>query len=210
MGEHRVLEVFCFNRKTELRAGKKRVWRRHVIDTCQALGLTSAYKYERPFGDSRDVATIHTGVSLVRLFSLVRFADPALRARTAASLLDWLLFNTVIGNTDAHGKTFSFFVGKDGLSDAPWYDLVSVLQVDGVSHSLAMAAGDDCEQAASGTPPCSQTKQQRSVETCFTAGFRNKLVFITLKPRNALGAGALPSVRRILFGPGFGELSLLI
>ena len=103
----------------------------------------------------------------------------------------------VIGNTDAHGKTFSFFVGKDGLSDAPWYDLVSVLQVDGVSHSLAMAAGDDCEQAASGTPPCSQTKQQSSV-------------FITLKPRNTLGAGALPSVRRILFGPGFGELSLLI
>ena len=210
MGEHRVLEGFRFDRKTELRAGKKRVWRRHVIDACQALGLTSAYKYERPFGDSRDVAAIRTGVSLVRLFSLVRFADPALRARTAASLLDWLLFNTVIGNTDAHGKTFSFFVGKDGLSDAPWYDLVSVLQVDGVSHSLAMAAGDDCEQAASGTPPCSQTKQQRSVEPCFTAGFRNKLVFITLKPRNALGAGALPSVRRILFGPGFGELSLLI
>ena len=210
MGEHRVLEGFRFDRKTELRAGKKRVWRRHVIDACQALGLTSAYKYERPFGDSRDVAAIRTGVSLVRLFSLVRFADPALRARTAASLLDWLLFNTVIGNTDAHGKTFSFFVGKDGLSDAPWYDLVSVLQVDGVSHSLAMAAGDDCEQAASGTPPCSQTKQQRSVEPCFTAGFRNKLVFITLKPRNALGAGALPCVRRILFGPGFGELSLLI
>ena len=114
MGEHRVLEVFRFDRKTELRAGKKRVWRRHVIDACQALGLTSAYKYERPFGDSRDVAAIRTGVSLVRLFSLVRFADPALRARTAASLLDWMLFNTVIGNTDAHGKTFSFFVGKDG------------------------------------------------------------------------------------------------
>ena len=68
MGEHRVLEVFRFDRKTELRAGKKRVWRRHVIDACQALGLTSAYKYERPFGDSRDVAAIRTGVSLVRLF----------------------------------------------------------------------------------------------------------------------------------------------
>ena len=175
------------------------------LELARALGHPVAQA-----GDSRDVAAIRTGVSLVRLFSLVRFADPALRARTAASLLDWLLFNTVIGNTDAHGKTFSFFVGKDGLLDAPWYDLVSVLQVDGVSHSLAMAAEDDCEQAASGTPPCSQTKQQRSVEPCFTAGFRNKLVFITLKPRNALGAGALPSVRRILFGPGFGELSLLI
>lgn len=147
LGEHRVLEVFRFDRKTELRGGKKRVWRRHVIDACQALGLTSAYKYERPFGDGRDVAAIRTGVSLVRLFSLVRFADPALRAQTAASLLDWLLFNTVIGNTDAHGKNFSFFGGKNGLSPAPWYNLVSVLQVDGVSHSLAMAVGDEFDPA---------------------------------------------------------------
>ena len=121
----------------------------------------------------------------------------------------------IINTLDKYNAKATFFVLEERIVLYPDYikqiiNSGNAIGLHGVSHSLAMAAGDDCEQAASGTPPCSQTKQQRSVEPCFTAGFRNKLVFITLKPRNALGAGALPSVRRILFGPGFGELSLLI
>jgi hypothetical protein len=43
---------------------------------------------------------------------------------------------------DAHGKNFSFFVRREGLDPAPWYDLVSVLQYPGIDHELAMAWGD--------------------------------------------------------------------
>jgi len=44
--------------------------------------------------------------------------------------------------SDAHGKNFSFFVRRQGLEPAPWYDLVSVVQYPGIDHQLAMAYGD--------------------------------------------------------------------
>lgn len=54
------------------------------------------------------------------------------------TLLDWRLFNLIVGNTDAHGKNMSFFVRRAGLTPAPWYDLVSVAMIPGVDHALAM------------------------------------------------------------------------
>jgi len=55
----------------------------------------------------------------------------------------WALFNYLIGNCDAHGKNVSFFCRHDGLWLAPFYDLVSVVQYDGLDHELAMAYGDE-------------------------------------------------------------------
>jgi len=58
-------------------------------------------------------------------------------------MLRWALFQYLIGNSDAHGKNFSFFVRPGGLLEpTPWYDLVSVLQYDGFDTELAMAYGD--------------------------------------------------------------------
>lgn len=52
------------------------------------------------------------------------------------------MFRFLIGNCDAHGKNFSFFVHREGLDPAPWYDLVSALQYPGIDHEMAMAWGD--------------------------------------------------------------------
>jgi serine/threonine-protein kinase HipA len=58
-------------------------------------------------------------------------------------MLRWALFQFLIGNSDAHGKNFSFFVRPGGLLEpSPWYDLVSVLQYQGFDTELAMAYGD--------------------------------------------------------------------
>ncbi len=58
-------------------------------------------------------------------------------------MLRWALFQFLIGNSDAHGKNFSFFVRPGGLLEpTPWYDLVSVLQYNGFDTELAMAYGD--------------------------------------------------------------------
>jgi serine/threonine-protein kinase HipA len=58
-------------------------------------------------------------------------------------MLRWALFQFLIGNSDAHGKNFSFFVRPGGLLEpTPWYDLVSVLQYSGFDTDLAMAYGD--------------------------------------------------------------------
>ena len=139
IGSHRVLEVTRFDRAYR----NEQVLRRPMIDACQALGLSSSLKYEQNFGTGRDVAHIRDGASFKKLFSLTRFATDPLRMMD--NFLHWMLFNVVIGNCDAHGKNFSFFVGKDGLTPTPWYDLVSVCQIPQVQQSLAMSIGDEFE-----------------------------------------------------------------
>lgn len=100
----------------------------HQIDGCQALNLSPEQKYEEP--PYKYAATGATGVDLVKLAQLCRI--PAL-AQTA--LLNWVLFNYLIGNSDAHAKNISFLVNplrrihqghelETGIRVAPLYDLV--------------------------------------------------------------------------------------
>lgn len=132
-----VLLIERFDRVRE----RQRVRRVHIIDACQALNFPVAYKYERNFGSGRDVRQIRDGVSFPRLFSLAEYTVQ--KAVTRLGLVRWALFNYLIGNCDAHGKNISFFCKHDGLWLAPFYDLVSVVQFDGLDHELAMAYGDE-------------------------------------------------------------------
>ena len=134
-----VLIVERFDRMREA----ERVRRLHIIDGCQALNFPVAYKYERNFGSGRDVRGIRDGVSFERLFSIAQYT--AEKAVTRMGLLRWALFQYLIGNSDAHGKNVSFFCKPNGLSLAPFYDLVSVVQYDGLDKELAMAYGDEFE-----------------------------------------------------------------
>jgi len=120
------------------------VKRRHMIDGCQALNVPPDYKYERNFGSGRDVAHIREGVSLEKLFGFANQCEnPALSKQL---MLDWVLFNILIFNCDAHGKNISFFVGEKGLSLAPFYDLVNIKMYPAFEHDLAMALGDEFDE----------------------------------------------------------------
>ena len=142
-----VLVVRRFDREVVQTNGQTRVQRRHVIDACQALDVPLSFKYERNLGSAAAVAHIRDGVSFERLFSCAQWAEnPAL---TRLVLLRWALFQFLIGNSDAHGKNFSFFVRPGGwLAPAPWYDLVSVRQYLGFDQELAMAYGDTFQHEA--------------------------------------------------------------
>lgn len=136
-----VLVVRRFDREVESVGGQPRVHRRHIIDACQACDLPVAYKYERNLGSAEAVRHIRDGVSFERLFGCADLT--ANKAATRLAMLRWALFQFLIGNSDAHGKNFSFFVRPGGLLEpTPWYDLVSVLQYDGFGTELAMAYGD--------------------------------------------------------------------
>lgn len=136
-----VLVVRRFDREGLHVGGEPRVRRRHIIDACQACDLPVAYKYERNLGSAPAVRNIREGMSFERLF---RCADlTANKAAARLAMLRWALFQLLIGNSDAHGKNFSFFVHPGGLLEpTPWYDLVSVLQYDRIDTELAMAYGD--------------------------------------------------------------------
>lgn len=133
-----VLVVERFDRRRLM----DKVNRLHLIDGCQMLDLPPTYKYERPFGKSGEGARIRTGTSLPKLFAACRNCRvPALAIR---DLLNWMLFQLLIGNSDAHGKNISFFVGKAGLDLAPSYDLLNIdIYGDECERDLALAVGNE-------------------------------------------------------------------
>ncbi|MCX8762262.1 HipA domain-containing protein [Vibrio parahaemolyticus] len=98
------------------------VQRKHVIDGCQATDLPPGYKYERQNGDEGDGVYMRDGVSFPHLLC-VKTIDTVI---TNLKITQWMLFNLVTLNYDAHGKNISFFVTPKGLELTPFYDLVNI------------------------------------------------------------------------------------
>ena len=88
--------------------------RRHVIDACQLLGLDRSFKYSQG--------------SMENLAALAKACRSPAVARTR--LFGWLVFNVLVGNSDAHLKNMSFLVSHEGVQLAPFYDLLSVACYD--------------------------------------------------------------------------------
>jgi serine/threonine-protein kinase HipA len=137
-GDYPALLVKRFDRKL---ISIPTIKRHHIIDGCQALNLPPDYKYERIFGSGRDVANIREGASYEKLFQFAnQCANPAV---TKLNMLDWSLFNVLVFNCDAHGKNISFFVDKNGIKLAPFYDLVNIKMYPDFDQEMAMAFGDE-------------------------------------------------------------------
>lgn len=109
-----------------------RIERLHQLDACQLTGTMPAQKYE-----------VDGGPGFRACFDMVDnySATPAVdRLR----LVDWLLFNLLIGNADAHGKNISMLYGHDGrLRLAPAYDLLATGYWHELSDDMAMAIGGE-------------------------------------------------------------------
>ena len=88
--------------------------RRHAIDACQLLGLDRSFKYSQ--GSMQSLAALANACR----------SQAVARAR----LFSWLVFNVLIGNSDAHLKNLSFLVSHEGVQLAPFYDLLSVATYD--------------------------------------------------------------------------------
>lgn len=133
-----VLKVKRFDR---IYRGTK-VDRLHIIDGCQMLDLPPSYKYERVYGDGRDVKDFREGASLAKLFKAATLCSvPAAATR---DILNWVLFNLIIGNCDAHGKNISWHYTKNEIGVSPFYDMLSISIYEGkYNQNLAMAIGDN-------------------------------------------------------------------
>lgn len=106
-----------------------RVKRLHQEDFCQALGVPSSNKYEA-----------EGGPSLKACFDLVRrvSSDPT---GDLLRLLDWVIFNFLIGNHDAHAKNLSLIYRGGQTRLAPFYDLISTAAYPNLSEKFAMRIG---------------------------------------------------------------------
>jgi serine/threonine-protein kinase HipA len=65
---------------------------------------------------------------VARLVELAAACRSAAVARTA--LFQWLVFNVLVGNTDAHLKNLSFLMSPAGIRLAPFYDLICTAVYD--------------------------------------------------------------------------------
>ena len=86
----------------------------HQIDFCQLMNKDGFFKYER----NGNI------IGLKEVFAeTANFIAPGV---ARLRLVDWVIFNYLIGNADAHAKNLSVLVTPQGLELAPFYDLLSV------------------------------------------------------------------------------------
>jgi len=105
--------------------------RLHQEDFCQSLGIAPDMKYENEGGPS-----LQACFQLLRDHSVSPIAD-------VKALLQWVIFNYIIGNADAHGKNLSFLFDDRGVQLAPFYDLLCTVIYPSLSSKSAMKIGGE-------------------------------------------------------------------
>jgi serine/threonine-protein kinase HipA len=107
--------------------------RLHQEDFCQALGIVPEMKYQN-----------EGGPDLAQCFDLIRrVTRPS--APEILRLLDYVIFNALIGNHDAHAKNFSLLhmARESGKAPvlAPLYDTLSTAVYPALTPRMAMKIG---------------------------------------------------------------------
>ncbi|BAN50130.1 HipA domain-containing protein [Metapseudomonas resinovorans] len=116
---HRVPEPAYLIERFDRQVVDGQLKRLHVLDGCQLLGLDRQFKYQQA-----SMRTLQYIVSLCRR-----------KAEARIQLFNWLVFNILVGNNDAHLKNLSFYVTSDGVDLAPHYDLLCTAIYSGSTES---------------------------------------------------------------------------
>ncbi len=103
--------------------------RLHQEDFCQALGVVPEMKYQN-----------EGGPDLAQCFDLVRRATRP-SAPHILRMLDYVIFNALIGNHDAHAKNFSLLYAGKSTVLAPLYDVLSTAVYSNLAPKMAMKIG---------------------------------------------------------------------
>lgn len=103
--------------------------RLHQEDFCQALSVAPETKYQS-----------EGGPDLAQAFALLARATRPSAPQTL-KLLDFVVFNALIGNHDAHGKNFSLLYTAKGVVLAPLYDALCTAIYPTLTDKMAMKIG---------------------------------------------------------------------
>ncbi len=119
------------NETSEIINNLKRPFRLHQEDFAQALGISSFDKYEK--GDEEYAS---------KMFRLIRdnISNPL---SEQLKLYRRIVFNFVIGNTDAHIKNYSLLYNQNlnEISLAPAYDIVSTVIYENATREMSFGIG---------------------------------------------------------------------
>jgi serine/threonine-protein kinase HipA len=126
---HRALDrsfllVERYDRRIDAQGQRQRI---HQEDFCQAHGVIPELKYQN-----------EGGPDLAKCFELVR-SQTRPNAPQVLRLLDYVIFNALIGNHDAHAKNFSLLHSSKATVLAPMYDALSTAIYPTLTEKMAMA-----------------------------------------------------------------------
>lgn len=131
---HKDVNLYLIERYDRVTGEDGQLLRNHQEDFCQALGVAPDQKYEK-----------EGGPGLQQCFTLVR--EKSIQpTQDVSRLLDWVIFNYLIGNADAHAKNISLLLDHQGPHLAPFYDLMCTAIYDGLTDRLAMKIGGKDKQ----------------------------------------------------------------
>ena len=126
LGDRQFLLVERYDRVADSAGRRQRL---HQEDFCQALGVVPEIKYQN-----------EGGPDLAQCFELVRrVTRPS--APQVLRLLDYVIFNALIGNHDAHAKNFSLLYSSKVPVLAPSYDTLSTAVYPTLTPKMAMKIG---------------------------------------------------------------------
>ncbi|CAM5785310.1 type II toxin-antitoxin system HipA family toxin [Castellaniella caeni] len=114
-----------YDRQTDAHGGLTRL---HQLDLCQLAGVPSDLKYESDGGPS-----------LAQCRYLLQ--EIGVPAKDLKRLLQWVIFNLLIGNHDSHAKNLSVLATPSGWQLAPFYDLMCTTVYPGLSRQFAFRIG---------------------------------------------------------------------
>ena len=125
----RILLVGRYDREPD---GKGRLRRLHQLDFCQMTGTLPDLKYEE-----------HGGPSLADVFRVIRHYS-AIPSRDVLTAVDWVIYNYLVGNADAHAKNLAMMpAGGDKYRLAPWYDILCTNFYPRATTRMAMKIGGE-------------------------------------------------------------------
>jgi len=105
--------------------------RTHQNDLCQSLGVPSSKKYEA-----------EGGPSLVDCFNVV-LKQSSQPAKDKKRLIEWVIFNLLVGNMDSHAKNLSLMSIANKRELTPFYDLVCTAVYPNLSQKFAFKIGGE-------------------------------------------------------------------
>lgn len=159
---HKALLIERYDRHMDKRGQHTRL---HQEDFCQALGYPGEHKYEAGGGP-----TLALCAQLLR--QQLRLGPVAVQA-----FLDWVVFNAIIGNADAHAKNLALLCEPNGARRlAPFYDLVPTIAISerlvdrkpalSIGHAARIdeVSGEDWSRFADATGYASRFVRHRVIE----------------------------------------------
>ena len=111
---------------------EEKIQRLHQLDFCQLTKRLPDQKYEKD-----------GGISFSVIFDAIDqyTTKPALNK---LKVLDWMLFNYLIGNADAHAKNLSILISPSNQVElTPFYDILCTAVYEKLDKKMAMAIGGE-------------------------------------------------------------------